>query len=156
MSLTNDIKQLELWQASVEKVQTENPQFMNWLLHNIAVLKGILEKADAKFTVIDGKIAAIEAAPGTPGEAGEDGEDGADGEDGTNGLSIVGPPGPGVPVGGLADQYLKKLSPTDYHTGWADFPDFDTTIYVPAVTGDLPGPVLVAGGFGECIMVPIT
>jgi hypothetical protein len=153
LSIASKLSELELFQAGVEDVQRNNPRHMSWLLHNFAVLKEIVE-------LVDTQISTISLTPGPQGDPGENGDDGAPGAPGEPGLpgspGAPGDPGPGVPTGGVADQYLAKLSSTDYHTGWRDFPEISSAIYAPAVTGTLPGPELVADGFGQCIMVPIS
>jgi hypothetical protein len=50
-----------------------------------------------------------DGAPGTPGVDGIDGQDGAPGANGV-----------GVPTGGTAKQFLRKLSATDFDTEWSD------------------------------------
>ncbi len=83
-------------------------------------------EGEADVTVVaylDGPVVvdATATLPGSPGDTGPAGADGV-----------------GVPVGGTIGQFLKKLSGTDYDTGWSDAPPLliGHTLYVDAVNGD--------------------
>jgi hypothetical protein len=66
----------------------------------------------------------------------------------------AGAPGPGVPVGGTAGQYLQKIDGTNYNTDWVTLnlgnyallsgADFTGRVSVPSITGD---EVVVIPGF---------
>lgn len=83
------------------------------------------------FTVFDGKKGE-QGPEGPQGERGQNGERGPTGEPGPPGepgqpgergeQGPAGEPGQGVPRGGTAGQYLRKLSDADYDTEWADAP----------------------------------
>lgn len=61
-----------------------------------------------------------------------------------------------VPVGGAAGEVLTKLSGSDYAMDWQPASGGGGGgVYAPLVTGDLPGPVLIANGEGACIMVEV-
>ncbi len=61
---------------------------------------------------------------GDKGDTGEKGDTGAQGATGATGAQgpqgVQGPAGQGVPTGGTAGKFLKKLSGDDYDAGWAD------------------------------------
>lgn len=81
----------------------------------------------------------------------------------------IGPPGPGVPVGGNSGQVLAKTSGADYATGWVDVaggsvawtdvtgkPTF-ATVATTGAYGDLSGlPALFSGAYGDLTGIPAT
>lgn len=75
-------------------------------------------------------IQGIQGLPGTQGSQGIQGPTGATGAPGTNGTN--GTDGVGVPIGGTANQVLKKASAADYDTEWGDasysLPTASTTV----------------------------
>lgn len=77
---------------------------------------------------------SIKGPPGADGASGEAGPAGPAGETGQRGE-----PGVGVPTGGMAGQFLKKVSGTDYDTQWADPPEGggDTTYLLRAPVGTI-------------------
>jgi hypothetical protein len=93
--------------------------------YDIAVADGFVGDETAWLASLVGADGAdgADGAPGATGPKGDKGDTGATGATGaagTNGTN--GTNGQGVPTGGTADQYLKKVSSTDYDTAWATFP----------------------------------
>ena len=63
----------------------------------------------------------LDSLVGTDGEDGANGVDGTPGVDGTNGIDGTnGVDGQGVPVGGTANQILRKVDNVDFNTEWSD------------------------------------
>lgn len=118
------IQQIELWQASPEKVMQENPQFMRWLLHDIALFKQLMELTSSDFQTLQNQINNISLTPGPQGDPGTPGTPGSPsivpGPPG--GPGDPGSPGPGVATGGLPGQVLTKVSASLYDTDWEDLP----------------------------------
>jgi hypothetical protein len=89
-----------------------------------------IDTLDAEVTVIEGDITTIEG-------------------------DIVALEAAKVPPGGATGEVLTKDSATDYDMSWQPGGGGSSGVYAPMVTGDLPGPELLATGDGQCIMAPV-
>lgn len=84
--------------------------------------------------------ASLKGDKGDKGDPGEKGDTGEPGEQGLQGIpGEKGEPGAGVIPGGLAGQYLRKLTDADYETEWADVEGGGMSVqYVPGYSTSNP------------------
>ena len=78
------------------------------------------ELSDGVIVIPSGVVGprGVQGEQGEKGDKGDQGDQGIQGEQGIPGVDGV--DGQGVPAGGLADQFLQKISAIDYDTRWAD------------------------------------
>lgn len=135
-----DTSEIELHTAALKKFAAEHKPTLDWLLHNFAAIKQVLDDLDdqdtTNITNITNTINEISLTPGPQGPAGPAGAAGAAGATGPEGPT--GPAGVFIPPEPYGDGWILTHGPGgafDYF--WRDPREITTTIYAPAQTGDL-------------------
>lgn len=165
-----DTSEIELHTAALKKFAAEHKPTLDWLLHNFAAIKQVLDDLDDQDTTnvtnITNIINEISLTPGPQGDPGPPGAastvPGPQGDPGP-----PGPPGQFVPPEPYGDGWILVHGPGgafDYF--WKDPSEITVRIYGPAQTGDLIPvneetvdeallPEFALGPEGQVMMIPV-